>query len=233
MGIFAHPDDETFGPGGTLALYAARGHETFVFTATQGQAGQAASLPIKTTIGDCRVVELQKATKILGVKKLVNSEFFDGTLNESQTPLLKKVIAEETEKINPDIIFVFEPGGISQHLDHIAVTKSVIQLYDEKRIHPKKIYYYGLPQELMNYLGRTGGIDEKKGAKINISSVWKTKVQAMKAHRTQKTDYTRILERFDAIKKGGSEAWQYECFELARTSLKTITLPETDLLNGL
>lgn len=233
MGVFAHPDDETFGPGGTLALYASLGHEVYTFTATKGQAGQASSLSITTTVGDCRTKELQNATKILGATEAIISDFFDGTLNESQIPLLKKIITQEIERIKPDILIIFEPGGISQHLDHIAVTKSVIQLFDEGYIFPKKIYYYGLPKQLTQYLGRAGGIDEKKGARINISSVWKTKIQAMKAHRTQKADYTRILQRYDDIKKTHKELWQNEFFELARTAVKNISLPESDLLSGI
>jgi len=40
LGVFAHPDDETFCAGGTLAKYVAAGWEVMVISATRGQAGQ-------------------------------------------------------------------------------------------------------------------------------------------------------------------------------------------------
>ena len=40
MTVFAHPDDEAFGVGGTLARYAAEGVAVHVVTATRGEAGQ-------------------------------------------------------------------------------------------------------------------------------------------------------------------------------------------------
>jgi LmbE family N-acetylglucosaminyl deacetylase len=41
LAIFAHPDDETFRAGGTLALLAARGTPVQVLTASRGEAGSA------------------------------------------------------------------------------------------------------------------------------------------------------------------------------------------------
>ena len=41
MAVLAHPDDESFGMGGTLALYAARGFEVFLICATRGEVGEA------------------------------------------------------------------------------------------------------------------------------------------------------------------------------------------------
>ena len=40
LGVFAHPDDETFCAGGTFARYAEQGAEIMVVSATRGQAGQ-------------------------------------------------------------------------------------------------------------------------------------------------------------------------------------------------
>ena len=40
MAVFAHPDDEAFGTGGTLARYAAEGVDVYLVTATRGEAGQ-------------------------------------------------------------------------------------------------------------------------------------------------------------------------------------------------
>lgn len=46
LAVFAHPDDETFRPGGTLALLAQRGVRVQVLTATRGQAGSRGESPI-------------------------------------------------------------------------------------------------------------------------------------------------------------------------------------------
>ena len=40
LGVFAHPDDETFCAGGTLAKYVAEGAEAMVTSFTRGDAGQ-------------------------------------------------------------------------------------------------------------------------------------------------------------------------------------------------
>ncbi len=42
LAVFAHPDDEAFGTGGTLAKYAAEGCDVYLVTATSGEAGQIA-----------------------------------------------------------------------------------------------------------------------------------------------------------------------------------------------
>jgi LmbE family N-acetylglucosaminyl deacetylase len=40
LAVFAHPDDETFGPGGTLAKYAAEGAAVHLICATRGEVGE-------------------------------------------------------------------------------------------------------------------------------------------------------------------------------------------------
>ncbi|MEJ5225942.1 MAG: PIG-L family deacetylase, partial [Anaerolineales bacterium] len=39
LAVLAHPDDESFGMGGTLALYARQGHNVYLICATRGEAG--------------------------------------------------------------------------------------------------------------------------------------------------------------------------------------------------
>ena len=39
LGVFAHPDDESFGPGGTLAKYASNNTMIKIVTLTRGEAG--------------------------------------------------------------------------------------------------------------------------------------------------------------------------------------------------
>ena len=48
MAVFAHPDDEAFGTGGTLTKYAAEGHDVYLVTATRGEAGEIAQPDLAT-----------------------------------------------------------------------------------------------------------------------------------------------------------------------------------------
>ena len=40
LSVLAHPDDESFGMGGTLALYAEQGVEVHLICATRGEVGE-------------------------------------------------------------------------------------------------------------------------------------------------------------------------------------------------
>ncbi len=69
LAVFAHPDDETFGAGGTLALYARRGVEVHLVCATRGEVGEAPpDLKGFPTVGAMRESELRCAAEILGLK---------------------------------------------------------------------------------------------------------------------------------------------------------------------
>jgi len=233
MGIFAHPDDDTFGPGGTFARYASLGHDVHILTATSGQAGLSAGLSIETTLGEHRKRELKNAFSIMGVNYSRLLDFYDGSLNEHTIPLLKHFILEEVLKFEPDVIIIYERNGISLHLDHIAVTKAVITLYDAGKISPPKIYYFGLPREVMSFFGREGGLGDEKRAVIDIKDFLDTKIKAMKAHLSQEKDWKMIIERFEIAKKQNKDFSNHEYFQLARTSLSNLKFPESDLLAGI
>ena len=70
LGIFAHPDDESFGPGATLARYAAEGADVHVVIATDGIAGSVedpAHVSGHETLAQVRSAELSRAAVALGV----------------------------------------------------------------------------------------------------------------------------------------------------------------------
>lgn len=241
LGIFAHPDDESFGPGATLAKYAAEGHEVQIITVTRGQAGQTSGLKIKHTLGQEREEETRQAAKILGIGQVTFLDFFDGTLNEHQLPTLKTNLKYHIRKINPEVIIIYNIDGISWHLDHIAVAKAVIQLYDEGEIKPPKIYFFGYPQEFMRWWQKQyhrvlgcGLVDEKLTL-IDVKKYINTKITAMRQHRTQKKDWQRLIALFRLVKTTGigKGKWGYEYFQLARSSLAALSFPEKDLLVGL
>ena len=70
LAVLAHPDDESFGLGGTLALYASKGYDTYYICATRGEVGTVDEEHLKgfKDIAELRTDELRRAAKILGLK---------------------------------------------------------------------------------------------------------------------------------------------------------------------
>ena len=76
LAIVAHPDDESFGPGGTLAKYAGEGVEVHLLCATRGESGRhkPGERSQGSKLGDIREKELRGAAEVLGIKQV---EFMD------------------------------------------------------------------------------------------------------------------------------------------------------------
>jgi mycothiol S-conjugate amidase len=80
MGVFAHPDDESFGPGGTLAKYAAEGAAVHVIIATDGIAGSVEEgdhMKDHHSLAQVRSAELANAAVALGVTSVWSLPYRD------------------------------------------------------------------------------------------------------------------------------------------------------------
>ena len=71
LAVLAHPDDETFGMGGTLALYARRGVSVHLICATRGEVGDVEPhfLEGYESIADLREHELRCAVANLAITR--------------------------------------------------------------------------------------------------------------------------------------------------------------------
>lgn len=125
MGIFAHPDDEAFGTGGTLTRYAAEGHDVYLVTATRGEAGliREPGLATPANLPYVREQELHCACQIYGIHSPRFLDYQDGQLtivNQGQAVgRLVRIIQE----LRPQVIITFGPDGIYGHYDHVAVSR--------------------------------------------------------------------------------------------------------------
>ena len=72
LAVLAHPDDESFGLGGTLALYASKGYDVYYVCATRGEAGTVDEEHLKgfKDTAEMRTAELMKAAQALGLKEV-------------------------------------------------------------------------------------------------------------------------------------------------------------------
>jgi len=124
LGVFAHPDDESFCAGGTFARYINAGAEAMVVSATRGQAGQIRSAKVATrrTLGQVREQELRLACQRLGVQHVVCLDHGDGMLKEVDQEVLIGQVVEIIRSFRPDIVITFGPDGGYGHPDHIAIS---------------------------------------------------------------------------------------------------------------
>ncbi len=188
MAVFAHPDDETFGAGGTLAYYASLGCRVVLVTATKGEAGEIQDTTMKADepITEIRQRELRCACEILGLEGPIYLGYRDSGMsgapdNEHPSSFLRADLDEATGKVvsairqcRPQVVVTFEPGGGYGHPDHIKVhqvTTRAFHLagdptrYPEQGLppwQPKKLYYTALPRKLFRAMAermRQEGID--------------------------------------------------------------------------
>jgi len=130
--IYAHPDDETFSAGGTLAKYSAAGVRCTLLVATDGDAGKTSGLNVssKEELGRLRRAELQKAASLLGVAKVECLGFPDGALGQvDQDDLIGHVVAHLRME-RPDVVITFAPEGApNHHRDHKVISRAATAAY--------------------------------------------------------------------------------------------------------
>jgi LmbE family N-acetylglucosaminyl deacetylase len=124
LGLFAHPDDETFGPGATLARLSSEGHEVHLVTATRGEAGSigASATLGRRALGELREREMAAAARVLGARSLEQLVLPDGGLARLAEETLLRPFVSALRRVRPDIVMTFHANGISGHPDHRTVT---------------------------------------------------------------------------------------------------------------
>lgn len=226
MFVGAHPDDETFMLGSTLAKYANEGHEIKIVCATKGEAGQWSDvIPIPGQLAEIRAIEHRKGLDVLGVKELQYLEYKDGTLANKDIPELIEKIKQAAKEFQPDILITPDLNGISGHIDHITMAVAATYAYQQMP-EIKKLYYFVLPQdepnlEKRNYWGREM---KEISTFVDVGEWIEKKIEAAEKHATQKRD-TEYLIPF----------WKEEMkdhFVLAGSRVET-SLPEKDLWQGI
>lgn len=136
LAVLAHPDDESFGPGGTLARYAAEGTAVHIAIATDGIAGSVveAYQDKREQLAAVREKELEAAVTILG-GTLHNLGYRDsGYINDPANEHPEAFIqADETEavgkvvrlirELRPQVLLTHDENGGYFHPDHIMCWK--------------------------------------------------------------------------------------------------------------
>jgi N-acetylglucosamine malate deacetylase 2 len=132
LAVCAHPDDESFGLGATLAAFAERGTPTAVLCLTHGGASS-----LGTGHGDLhqiRAAELAAAARELGVRDVELLDYGDGTLALQPLELLSGHVRKAAERVKPGLLLAFDQGGITGHPDHQQATRAALRYARSTRL---------------------------------------------------------------------------------------------------
>lgn len=198
VAVFAHPDDEAFGPAGTIALYS-KTHDVYLLCATKGEEGGK-----NKKIAQIRQNELLSSAKILGVKKVFFLGFKDGTLCNNLYHKLASKMEQKLRLLRPEILITTEPRGVSGHIDHITVSLATTFVF-KKLKSIKTLMYYCIDKKAAAHMEHyfiyfPPGYSKKDVDKVvDISDVWNQKTSAINAHKSQKEDAKTILKRNEGL----------------------------------
>lgn len=156
MAVFAHPDDEAFGVGGSLAALAALGNRVVLVCATSGEVGEISDPALATpeTLGAVRERELRCSCEALGIEPPVFLGYRDSGMigtpeNEDPRCLAAADLDEVTGRVvrlvrelRPQVLFTFDAGGGYGHPDHIAIhhaTKAAYARAGDASCYPEQL----------------------------------------------------------------------------------------------
>lgn len=211
--IFAHPDDEAFGPSGSIAKFA-KERDVYIICVTDGDAGQNSSSQTEE-LGKIRRNELLKSAGILGVKEVFFLGYKDGGLCNNLYHELASKIEQKLKELDPDTLMTFDLTGISGHIDHITVALVTTFVFRNSAT-VSTLLYYGEKAAVLDeyhdyFIYMPPGLkDTEIDMEIDINEYWDTKIMAMKTHVSQKHDCEMIesvigkfpkIEYFKVLKK--------------------------------
>jgi LmbE family N-acetylglucosaminyl deacetylase len=207
--VFAHPDDETFVAGGTIAKLTAAGDRVDLFCATDGDAGKSSGIPIssRAEMGALRRAELTTASQILGIASLSTPGHGDGVLKEVDPDRLIGEIVYFVRQHRPDVLLTFGPEGAPrQHRDHRAISRAATaafflaglaseyaeQLREVQPHSAARLYYAAWDAPAAD--AELKALSVPVSCRVPVTEYLATKRDAFLAHASQRQHEKRFME---------------------------------------
>jgi LmbE family N-acetylglucosaminyl deacetylase len=179
LASLAHPDDESFGPGGTLAYYANQGCAVELICATNGDVGTVDPQLMRdfNEVAELRQAELDCAVQALGIDRVhlfgyrdsgmpgtADNQHKDALINAPNEELVGR-ITKIIRRFKPQVIITFDPIGGYHHPDHIRIHEATLQAFHAapdpdqfpeagEPFKPQKLYYHTFPRRWIKLLVR-------------------------------------------------------------------------------
>jgi len=148
LGVYGHPDDETYLMAGIAVEAVRRGDRVVLVTATRGEEGSWDEEHFPTArMGEIRQKELEDSLEILGLREHHWLDYYDGTCAEQNLFEAEGKVRAIMEEVQPDQVFTFGPDGATNHPDHKAVSAWTTVSFAAVAPKGATLYYAAMPQE--------------------------------------------------------------------------------------
>jgi LmbE family N-acetylglucosaminyl deacetylase len=193
LSVHAHPDDQEFTVGGTLAKWARAGSTVVTVCITSGNAGSNDYTPPSVTresLAPIRRDEQREACRVLGISEVIFLDYPDGGLEPSLA--LRRDLTRIIRRHRPDAVVCGDPtvrfygANYLNHPDHRVaadVTLDAVFPSAETRLIFPELLDEGLEPHKVRAVFIHGS--EHPDTFIDISEFLGAKLAALKEHRTQ------------------------------------------------
>jgi LmbE family N-acetylglucosaminyl deacetylase len=202
IGIFAHPDDEAFGPSGTLLLEEKAGNEIHLITLTNGDSGT--NPDSHMNLGEVRLAEWHAAGALIGATSMHFLGYKDGELNNKNmieaSQRISDIVRDIAKRATAETaieLMTNDLNGISGHIDHIVAARTACFVFDSLKDSDKRFTRMRLaciprtilPTSNTNWLFMEAGRTQQEIDEVVDARHLQTEIIAiMRAHHSQRSD---------------------------------------------
>jgi len=201
--VGAHPDDNDFGAGATVAKAAREGAEIIYLIATTGQRGSSDETMTPEKLSGIRKKEQEEAAGVLGVREVHFLDYVDGELVPDIR--LKEQVVKYIRRTRPDIVFTMDPSffyfkdfGFVNHSDHRAIGEATLDacypLARDLLSFPEHAKT-GLRPHKVKELLLHSFVPENANFYVDVTDTFAIKIQALSLHKSQVGDMRNVEKR--------------------------------------
>jgi N-acetylglucosamine malate deacetylase 2 len=182
--VAAHPDDEAFGPAGTIAKYVAAGVPVDLLTLTRGQRGtQLPNADTPEALGLLRTYETRASAAVLGIRNATILDYVDGDLDKVDTDELAGHIFRAIDQGAIDAVIGLGPLGLTRHADHIASHHAMLRAAERSPREPR-VFYIAVEGDWAKQMN-IDGPEAQPTHDIDITGSFEKKLTALACHSSQ------------------------------------------------
>jgi LmbE family N-acetylglucosaminyl deacetylase len=201
--VGAHPDDNDFGAGATLAKAARRGAKVIYLIATTGQRGSSDEAMTPERLSGTRRKEQEEAAKALGVREVHFLDYVDGEVIPDLR--LKEQVVISIRRHRPEIVFTMDPSffyfknfGFVNHSDHRAIGEATLDacypLARDLLSFPQHVKA-GLQPHKVKELLLHSFAPENANFYVDVTDTFDTKIKALSLHHSQVSNIQQLEKR--------------------------------------